>query len=378
MLDFETLRIIWWLLLGVLLIGFAILGGIDLGVATLLPYVSKQDIERRIVLNTIAPTWEGNQVWFILGGGAIFAAWPTVYAVTFSNFYFALLLILIALILRPVGLDFRSKIECPVWRKSWDIAINISGIVPSLVFGVAVGNVLQGIDFDLDEFMFIKNSTGFWALFSPFTLLCGVTSLSMIVSQGAAFLVLKTEADIQNRAKTILKITPILTLLLFIIGGWCISKMNGFSIIGDLAHDASSDPHGKLVKMYPGAWLENYSKTPWFLTAPILGASGAIMTWILSLLRKYSLVIITNSLSILGIISTVGLSMFPFILPSKINYTASLTVWDASSSQTSLFIMLLAVIIFMPIILFYTSWAYKIMFGKVTEKNIKSKPHEVY
>src|ERR1700761_9846663 len=150
MSTYEILRLIWWALLGVLLIGFAVMDGFDLGSAFLLPVVARTDTERRIVINTVGPVWEGNQVWFILGGGAIFAAWPPLYAVAFSGFYFAMLLLLLALILRPVGFKFRSKLENPRWRSFWDGALFISGLVPALVFGVAFGNVLQGVPFRFD------------------------------------------------------------------------------------------------------------------------------------------------------------------------------------------------------------------------------------
>ena len=150
-LDYEFLRIVWWGLLGVLLIGFTLTDGFDLGVATLLPFVARTDAERRMTINTVGPTWEGNQVWFILGGGTIFAAWPFVYAVAFSGFYLAMFLVLAALILRPVGFKYRSKRASAGWRASWDWALFVGGFVPALVFGVAVGNVMLGAPFRLDD-----------------------------------------------------------------------------------------------------------------------------------------------------------------------------------------------------------------------------------
>lgn len=366
LLDFETLQVIWWCLLGLLLIGFAIFGGIDLGAATILPYVARKDMEKRIILNSIGPTWEGNQVWFILGAGAIFAAWPTIYAVAFSNFYYALFLILITLILRPVGFDFRSKIANNLWRNIWDAALFTSGLIPSLVFGIAVGNVLQGISFETDEFMFLKNNTSFWSLFSPFTLLCGLLSLSMIITQGAAFISLKTERVIQGRSIKILKVTPLIMIILFIIGGIFIKDLPGFILL-----------ENKVIQQQ-GAWLLNYQNLKWSLLAPSLVILTSLLSLLLALANKYKLIIITNSLSILGIISTVGLSMFPFILPSNSHFQSSLTVWNSSSSKTSLFIMLIAVLIFMPIILIYTTWAYKTMFGKVKEEDINKRKDEAY
>ena len=164
-LDYETLRVIWWALLGVLLIGFAIMDGFDLGVAMWLPIIAKYDVDRRILINSIAPTWEGNQVWFILGGGAIFAAWPALYALSFSGFYWAMLLVLLALIMRPVGFKYRSKLKSHTWRNNWDKILFVSGLVPALIFGVAVGNVLQGVPFHFDNsFNYFINICGWWFL----------------------------------------------------------------------------------------------------------------------------------------------------------------------------------------------------------------------
>ena len=150
-LDYEMLRLIWWLFLGVLLIGFAVMDGFDLGVAMLLPFVARNDTERRVTINTIGPFWDGNQVWLVLGGGAVFAAWPPVYAASFSGFYLAMFLVLATLILRPVGFDFRNKIPDPRWRAFWDYALFAGGLVPSVVFGVAFGNLLQGVPFSIDR-----------------------------------------------------------------------------------------------------------------------------------------------------------------------------------------------------------------------------------
>ncbi len=171
MLDYESLKLIWWLLVGVLLVGFAIMDGHDMGVGTLLPFVGKDDTERRVVINTVGPHWDGNQVWFITGGGAIFAAWPLVYATAFSGFYWAMLAVLWALFFRPVGFDYRSKISKPTWRKTWDWGLFVGGAVPPLIFGVAFGNLFQGVPFSFDDHLVSTYSGSFWALLNPFALL---------------------------------------------------------------------------------------------------------------------------------------------------------------------------------------------------------------
>ncbi|RYE97518.1 MAG: cytochrome d ubiquinol oxidase subunit II, partial [Oxalobacteraceae bacterium] len=201
LLDYDTLRIIWWLLLGILLVGFAVTDGFDLGTGTLLPFVANTDLERRVVINAVGPVWEGNQVWLVLGGGAIFAAWPQLYAVSFSGFYLAMAAVLLALILRPVAFKYRSKRDSIAWRATWDWALFVGGFVPALIFGVAMGNVLQGVPFRLAPDQQIFYEGGFFALLNPFAVLCGLVSVAMLVMHGAAWLVLKTDGLVASRAR---------------------------------------------------------------------------------------------------------------------------------------------------------------------------------
>jgi cytochrome d ubiquinol oxidase subunit II len=376
--NYEVLRIIWWVLLGVLLIGFAIMDGFDLGTAILLPFIGKTDVERRIILNAVGPVWDGNQVWFILGGGAIFAAWPLVYAVSFSGFYYAMFLVLVALILRPVGFDYRSKINNKTWRTIWDYCLFISGLVPSLVFGVAIGNVLLGVNFSFDNFMIIENKIGFFELFTPFSLLCGLLSVSMLTVQGACFLSIKTEGDIQKRLKKLLNILPFVNIILFAIGGLMLQKIDGYVITKILSNSADSNPLNKEVSRQAGAWFNNYSTYKWFIIAPILGFVGQIFAMILSHFKHDVKAFISSSLSVFGIISTVGLTCFPFILPSSLNPNSSLTVWDASSSYHTLVVMFIAALIFVPLIISYTSFVFMVLRGKVNAKTIDKDSNFLY
>ena len=376
--NYEVMRVIWWVLLGVLLIGFAIMDGFDLGTAILLPFIGKTDVERRVILNSVGPVWDGNQVWFILGGGAIFAAWPLVYAVSFSGFYYAMFLVLVALILRPVGFDYRSKINNKTWRTIWDYCLFISGLVPSLVFGVAIGNVLLGVNFSFDNFMIIENKIGFFELFTPFSLLCGLLSVSMLTVQGACFLSIKTEGDIQKRIKKLLNILPFVNVALFAIGGLMLQKIDGYVITKILSHSADSNPLNKEVSRQAGAWLNNYSTYKWFIVAPILGFVGQIFAMILSHFKHDVKAFIASSLSVLGIISTVGLTCFPFILPSSLNPNSSLTLWDASSSYHTLVVMFIAALIFVPLIISYTSYVFMVLRGKVNEKTIDKDSNFLY
>lgn len=374
-MSFEVLRVIWWLLLGVLLIGFAVTDGFDLGVGALLPFVGKTDKERRVVINTIGPVWEGNQVWFILGGGAIFAAWPPLYAVSFSGFYLAMFLILAALILRPVGFKYRSKRESATWRRSWDWALFVGGAVPALVFGVAVGNVLQGVPFYLTPDLLMPMYEGnaimkLLLLLNPFALLAGVVSLSMLLMHGAAWLGLKAEGTVQKRAQKIGVIAGIIAAVAYALAGvWLAFGIDGYQIVSEVVKDGPSNPLYSEVSR-GGSWLTAYSERPWIVIAPAMAFIGIALA-VLGLSKgKEVSTLLWSKLGITGIISSVGLTMFPFILPSTVDPNSSLTVWDSSSSHLTLFVMLVCAIIFMPIILAYTSWVYKVLWGKVKEEDL--------
>jgi cytochrome d ubiquinol oxidase subunit II len=368
-LDYETLRVIWWLLLGVLLIGFAVMDGFDFGVAMWLPWISKTDIEKRILINSIAPTWEGNQVWFILSGGAIFAAWPMLYAVSFSGFYLAMLLVLLALILRPVGFKYRSKVNNPKWRAGWDAALFISGLLPPLLFGVAVGNVLQGVPFHFDESLRPFYTGTFLELVNPFALLSGVLSVLMLAMHGAFFLNVKTQGILQSRAMVAARFCGLLTVLFFIAAGfWAYYNIDGYNLISIIPHDGPSNPLYKHVIRAPFAWFHNYQTIPITLLVPVTAVIAALLACLLT--RNPRTAFVFSGLSVSSIIATVGVSMFPFILPSSSNPAQSLIVWDSSSSQLTLFIMLIATVIFLPIVLTYTAWVYRVLRGKVTEQTV--------
>jgi cytochrome d ubiquinol oxidase subunit II len=375
-LDYPTLRIIWWGLMGVLLIGFALTDGFDLGVAALLPFVADTDGERRMTINTIAPTWEGNQVWFILGGGAIFAAWPFVYAVSFSGFYLAMFLVLAAFILRPVAFKYRSKRDDETWRAAWDWALFIGGFVPALVFGVAVGNVLAGIPFRLDSDLRATYEGSLLGLFTPLPLLCGLLSVAMLVLHGAAWLTMKAEpGPVRDRARRFGTIAGLASLALF-AGGYLFVAFGsyGFRIEGVLDMAAPSNPLRTATVVAPGAWLANFPHHPWMWAAPTLGFLGALLALAGVRTGTEAPAFAGSSLSAVGIIATVGLSMFPFILPSSIDPRSSLTVFNASSSHPTLFIMLVVTVVFLPLVLLYTAWAFKVMWGRSTQKALASNP----
>jgi cytochrome d ubiquinol oxidase subunit II len=380
LLDYESLRLIWWAFLGVLLIGFAIMGGYDLGVAMLLPYVARNDVERRVTINAIGPFWEGNQVWLILGGGAVFAAWPPVYAASFSGFYIAMFLVLAALILRPVGFKFRNAFAETRWRAFWDYALFAGGLVPSVVFGVAFGNLLQGVPFRIDtDLRVLYEGSGLFELLNPFGLLCGLLSATMLATHGAAYLTLRTDGATQARAHKAIKIGTLTTIILFAAAGlWVWLAVDGYAVTSTLATDGPSNPLLKTVVRRPGQWLANYTAHQWMVIGPALGLFGPLLTLLLTIARRRALAFVASALGIFGIITTAGVSMFPFLMPSNIVPSASLTVWDASSSRLTLFVMLVATLIFLPIVLVYTALVFRILRGTVTANLIEKNSANFY
>ena len=379
MLDYETLKIIWWVLVGALLLGFAIMDGHDMGVGTLLPFAAKTDVERRILINTVGPHWDGNQVWFITAGGAIFAAWPLVYATAFSGFYWAMLAVLWALFFRPVGFDYRSKIENPKWRNTWDWGLFVGGAVPPLIFGVAFGNLLQGVPFHFDDTLRSFYTGSFWQLLNPFALLTGVVSTAMITAHGANYLMIRTEGEVYQRVRKASLVFGMLALVTFALAGvWLAYGIKGFVITSAIDGNALPNPLAKTVITQAGAWLHNYHVYPATMLIPAAAFLGGLLALIAARADKPLTAFIFSSVNMLGIIGTAGISMFPFIMPSSTDPNSSLTVWDSVSSKLTLELMLGATIIFLPLIIFYTSWAYSKMSGKITEAFIQANDKSTY
>ncbi len=375
-MDYETLRLIWWALLGILLIGFAVMDGFDLGTAALLPFVAKTDLERRVVINSVGPTWEGNQVWFILGGGAIFAAWPPLYAASFSGFYLAMFLVLLTLILRPGGFKFRSKIENRRWRRFWDWALFTGGVVPSLVFGVAFGNLFEGVPFSYDSDLRFHSTITLVSLLNPFALLVGLVSLSMLVLHGASWINGKTRGPAQMRARAVMPYAATIFAVLFVVAGAWLTQIDAYRITSAVMPDGPSNPLLKEVTMVPGGWFANFSAHPALWIAPVLAIVGATAACLLR--KRPTLAFLGSALVPAATIATAGLALFPFLMPSSADPHASLTVWDASSSKLTLAIMLGAVAIFLPIILAYTAWVYRVLRGPVAAEDITNNSKSAY
>lgn len=378
MLDYEVLRFIWWILIGVLLIGFAITDGFDMGVLTLLPIVGKSNVERRVMINTIAPHWDGNQVWLLTAGGAIFAAWPTVYATSFSGFFLAMILVLAALFFRPVGFEYRAKIDDARWRNAWDWGLFIGGFVPSLIFGVAFGNLLQGVPFEFNQLNQVKYTGSFFGLLNPFALLCGVISLMMLTTQGATWLQMKTTGDLRNRARAIAQLTSTITLVSFVAAGAWLYFKDGFVLTSNLDHNAQSLLTNKTVAVENGAWFKNFFEMPVLWIIPALAVVGALLTIASSKANRSGSAFCSSSLMLAGVILTAGVSMFPFIMPSISHPEMSLTVWDATASHNTLTVMFIVACIFVPLVLAYTIWSYIKMYGRLDAKFIEDNKSTAY
>lgn len=384
LLDYEILKLAWWVLVGVLLIGFAITDGMDMGVGNLLPFLGKNDSERRIIINTVGPHWDGNQVWFITAGGAIFAAWPAVYAAAFSGFYLAMMLVLFALFFRPVGFDYRSKLADPKWRNTWDWGLFAGGFIPSLIFGVAFGNLLQGVTFHLDEFLRASYDTSFiWALLpllNPFAILAGLVSVAMLTGHGSTWLQMRADEVVASRARKVGFYLGISTSVLFAVAGlWIwIADFEYFVIVSQPPLDALPNPLAKEVAKEAGALFYIYRDYPISMLAPILGVVCPLIMALFSRFGMGGFAFMFSALGMTGIISTAGLSMFPFIMPSSTSLKSSLTIWDAASSHLTLTVMFWAAVIFVPIVLSYTIWCYYRMWGRVTTEEITARSHSAY
>ena len=377
-MDYELLKLIWWVLIGVLLVGFAVTDGFDMGVGALLRVLAKTDSERRVLLNTVGPHWDGNQVWLITAAGAIFAAWPVVYSVAFSGLYWAFLLVLFAMFFRPVGFEYRSKMTAPRWRSAWDWGLTIGGAVPALVFGVAFGNMFLGVPFSLDEFMRSAYSGSFWQLLNPFGLLCGVISLLMLSMHGAAYLQMRTAGELRQRARRAGFLLAVAVAVCFALAGVWVSYLPGYVIqsAGDVG--AAMTPLMKTVSLRDGGWLANYQTYTWMIAAPVIGFAGLLLVAVASLSNRSALAFVGSSFAVAGVICTAGFSLFPFLLPSSLIPDQSLTMWDVTSSALTLNIMFWVAMIFVPIILSYTLWGYYKMWGRLTTEFIEDNNYSTY
>ena len=378
MIDYEFLRFIWWVLVIVLLIGFSVTDGFDMGVTALLPVTGKKEVERRIMINSIAPHWDGNQVWLLTAGGAIFAAWPIVYSVAFSGFYIALFLVLAALFFRPIGFEYRAKIDNPTWRSVWDWGLFAGGFVPALVFGVAFGNLLQGVPFELNELSQATYTGSFFALLNPFALLCGVLSLAMLMTHGANWLQMKTTEELRDRARSVSQIGAIVTLITFVLAGAWLYFKEGYVVTSVVDHFAPSSPMNKEVAVETSAWFRNFNEMPILWIFPALAVVAALLNAAFSKANRCGFAFFFSALTMTGVIITAAVSMFPFVMPSSTHPEQSLLMWDATSSELTLTLMFYLALVFVTISLLYTIWSYYKMFGRLDESFVEDNKNSLY
>lgn len=378
MIDYELLRIIWWIFIGVVGIAFALTEGFDFGVCSLLPIVGKSDTERRVIINSVGATWEGNQVWLILLGGAIFAIWPPVYATLFSGLYVAMLLVLFALFFRPAGFDYRGKIDDERWRNAWDWGLFLGGTLPPVLFGVLVGNLLLGLPFHFDQDLRPFYDGTFWGLLHPFALLCGVLGLLLTTFHGAWFLKCRSEGVIYQRCITVINtLGPVILVLTVLVMAWACSLARP-EITQMPAGDAASNPLHKTVVAHGASWLTHFFSYPWMLLAPVLGFTGFVLAWLSGRGESRLLGLVFSGLGITGLLLTVGFALFPFLLISSTDPRSSLTLWDASSSHLTLSWAFWITLVFLPIVLVYTRWVYRVIWGNLSDKTILDDTHTYY
>ena len=375
---FATLQVIWWLLLGVLLIGLAVMVGMDMGVGAILRYVGRTDVERRIALNIIGPHWDGNQVWFILGGGAIFAAFPLIYATAFSGFYVVMLLLLWTMIMRPLGFEYRSQLASAAWRNLWDWVFLISGAVPMIVFGAAFGNLFHGVPFHFTWDMTSYYTGSFLGLLNPFAIASGVLSLSLAVMMGGLTVMNGADGALFQRARTLAQLGAGVGIALFALCGIWVHALGGYQLLSAPGQGVPQTPLQQSVAVVQGGWLANYTAHPVLWLMPLAGFAGMAGALLAARAARSHLGWWLGALAWIGVIGTAGAALFPFMLPSSTDPSMSLTLWNSSSSRTTLAWMLGFAVFFVPLILWYTSWAFWVMRGKVTAEQITHDDEHAY
>jgi len=330
--DLQTL---WFLLVGVLLVGYAILDGFDLGTGLLLPF-AKTDLDRRVLLNAIGPVWDGNEVWLVVGGGALFAAFPDVYATVFSGFYLPFMLLLVGLIFRAVAIEFRSKETSPGWRKTWDWSFTIASLMIALLAGVALGNMVIGIPLDAHyEYL-----GGFFNLLNPYALIVGVTTVAVFAMHGSIYLVLKTEGELQMMVK-----------------GWAKSATIAFGVCYGLLTMATF--------VFAPHMGDRIRQSPWLMVLPLISflAIANIPREITA--GRESRAFVSSSIGIASLLALFGLGTYPFLVISSPNPENSLTVQNSAATQPTLTVMTSIAFLGIPFVLAYTIAIYRIFRGKV-------------
>lgn len=329
------LNTVWFLLVGVLIIGYAVLDGFDLGIGCLYYLIGKTEEEKRLLYNAIGPFWDGNEVWLLTGGGALFAAFPLVYATVFSGFYLAMMLVLFGLILRAVAIEYRNKVDDQTWHAKWDRLFFLGSFLPALLFGVAVGNVAKGLPLDSSH----HYTGGFVGLLNPYALLLGFLGLFGILLQGNTYALLKTEGALQERSRVLFSRIWAIFVALYLLATFA-------------------------TYLVAPALFTNYNHFPVLYIVPMLALVGIILAPVAVKDAKYGTAFFASSLAMAGIILTLAVGMFPNWVPA-VDPNLSLTIYNSSSSPLTLKTMLIIALMGVPVVLFYTIYVYRVFKGKV-------------
>ncbi len=372
-MDYATLKIIWWLIVGFYLTGFALTVGFDLGIAILLPWLGRSDAERRAIIATVMGTWEGNQVWLVTLGGILFAVWPLVYGTLFSGPYLAIMALLFALLLRPAGFDFRDKLKHPLWRRFWDWALFTGGLLPALLLGVLVGNLLLGLPFRFDADLRLSYAGGFADLLHPFALVCGLVTTALLTLHGANFLQCRTLGPVCLRARTTATVSALVALGGMGVAALGLLGIDGYQISAMPDPSAAFSPLVKQVKAVGGGWLANFWHHPWMLAAPLLAVGGTLAAAALARQFVPAAAFWCSGIALAATLLTVGFALFPFLVPSSLDPVSSLTLWDAASSPFTLKLVLAFTLIFLPVVIAYTGWVYRVLWGQINTATLKQE-----
>jgi cytochrome d ubiquinol oxidase subunit II len=381
MFEYEFLKIAWWLIIGGVLMVYASTAGFDAGVTMYMPFL-RDEMDRRVVLNTSAPTWDGNLTWIVFAGGGLFVVWPAVYSTAFSGMYAALLVILYSLFLRPPGYEYRNKIDSAAWRKMWDWGLFLSGVIPVFVFGVALGNCFLGFPYYFDPHTYRQFYTGdFWGLLSPYALLSGVISVLMVLMHGSVYLQRRTTDHLRKLAFKVHVISACLLLVGFTVSGLLLMKtMIGYKLISSAAVP-TLEPLKNVVQSGVGFWIQTYDQYPWKYLAPVVAYAGILESLWAAYYGWVTTAFWASCFAVGGIVGTAGATLFPFLMPSSTHPNQSLTIWNASSSQYALNMMLYVGVVLLIVILGYKIFAFNTIWGKksvLTADDIKNDDHSFY
>jgi len=384
--DLQTLQLIWWALVGVVLILYATTAGFDFGVTLLMPFLKRKakfaenDAERRVILNTIAPTWDGNQTWLVFAGGALFVIWPSVYAATFSGMYFLMMMILWSFFLRPTGFDYRGKLPSHTWRSTWDWALFLSALLPVFSFGLIIGNLFIGLPIAYDPILMRSFYFGsFFGLFHVFPVVCGLAALAMCLMHGTAHLNRRTDGSLKIYFQRLNTQFIWIFLLLVTVAGFMLTRIPGYVLAGMSAHPLA-EPFNNITLVIPGGWWM-VLKTHYWKWIPVVGVYLFALLTLYTQKKNASLSFWMSALAVASTVTLFGVGLFPFVLPSSVNPQQSLTLWSASSAQFTLMGMFYFAVVLLVIIVAYKFWGYHALWGKkatLSTKDVEKQDHTFY